>query len=143
MAVDLYKIDASQIGVGAAREKGKEHKGLIFFSNAPDPAIGAQCSNCHTIVWTDARANPVLAEQRPKQIPASGPRYKQYRKDKDTRFLHALPACPKCNANSFDRIVSNVEFPRFEDGSELGRGASDSDLSSVNPETISVWWLDE
>jgi hypothetical protein len=112
----LMQKQANDIGVEPAYIKGLEHHGIIFFTWHHSNVVGAQCGVCHTIVWLDPRNDSVLNEDKPSNVPDSGPGYQAYYIDNIERFFKSLPSCPKCKQQAYDLFVNNVTYPRFEDG---------------------------
>lgn len=132
-------VAASEIGVEPARIRSHEVDGIIYFTWPDSPAVGAQCGNCHSIVWVDQRLNPILNEARPAEVPESGQGYREYQAGKIRRFLASMPACPHCGGSSFDRFINNVNYPRFSDGKELPDGVSGPDLIKEDAQFFSVY----
>lgn len=128
MTLTIRLVSASEIGVEPARIRGREPDGIVFFTWPDSPAVGAQCGNCHSIVWVDQRSNPILNEITPLTVPESGQEYREYQAAKIQRFLTSMPACPNCGSSNFDRFINNVNYPRFPNGKEFPVDASSSDL---------------
>lgn len=124
----ISQIKAVDVGVEPALIKDYETHGLVFFTWADSPVVGAQCGNCHTILWTNPLANQVLSEPKPDTVPDHGPGYRSYYEDNLKKFLKSLPPCPKCRNDNYDRFVNNVLWCRFSDGTEIPK--------NVNPERI-------
>jgi hypothetical protein len=140
--VGLIQKQAKDIGVEPAYIKNLKQHGIIYFTWHHSNAVGAQCGVCHTIVWVDPRNNSVLNEDKPSNVPDSGPGYQAYYQDNIKRFLKSLPPCPKCKQQAYDLFVNNVTYPRFEDGSVLPEDGSKIELLKVDPATVKVWWYE-
>lgn len=54
--------------------------------------LGAQCANCHTIVWVTGRNDPIL-NQDDTNIPDSGPIYREYYQMKILHILELKVFC--------------------------------------------------
>ncbi|KKO47272.1 hypothetical protein WG68_01095 [Arsukibacterium ikkense] len=135
----LKKINANTVGVIPAYVKGMKNHGLCYFLWETANAVGAQCSKCNAIVWQNPRENSILNEPKPAHVPESGANYTAYYKQKITRYLNSQPNCPECGSDHFDLFVNNVNFPRFEDGTEFDE-SQEAELEERNNELI--WWLD-
>jgi len=129
---------AKELDISPAFIKGMEQRGLIYFTWEDCPYVGAQCSKCHCIVWTDSRSNPTLTEPKPRGVDDSGPGYTAYYHENMRRFLKSVPKCPSCGASAYDHFINNVQWPRFADGSIL---SGDPGLVEINqdPTKILVW----
>jgi hypothetical protein len=139
--VSISRVPAVTIGVEPALIRGYEDQGLIYFTWADTPVVGAQCANCHAIVWADQRSNAILSEATPSGVPTSGPGYRAYAEDKIRRFLGSLPSCPHCGQRHFDRFVNNVNYPRFANGGVLRENIARVDVIPVSAEDVEVWVL--
>lgn len=137
---DYTKIKANKIGVLPATIKGQEDHGVIYLTWSDSLGIGAQCSICNTIVWTNGRTHPILAAEKPQNIPASGDDYKAFHASKISSFLASLPKCPTCQNKSFDKFINNTCIPRFSDGEELDPSL-EIELNYLNADNIEVFWL--
>lgn len=71
--------------------------------------LGAQCGNCHTIIWITGRSDPILFMEAPNN--------QESYHDHNRRFLKSLPACPHCYRQAYDLFINNITLKRFEDGS--------------------------
>ncbi|WP_448110077.1 hypothetical protein [Luteibacter jiangsuensis] len=140
--MSISQVPAAKIGVQPALIRGHEDQGLMYFTWADSPVVGAQCANCNAILWVDQRKNVILSENKPDDVPQSGPGYQEYARSKIRRFLAAMPACPYCGHHSFDRFVNNVSFPRFPDGQELGEKISSADVLNADAKNIEVALLE-
>lgn len=140
--MSISRIPAAKIGIEPALIRGHESQGLMYFTWADTPVIGAQCAICNTIVWVDPRKNTILSEPKPADIPESGPGYRAYAEEKNRRFLASMPSCPQCGQHHFDRFVNNVNYPRFPNGEELGEDVSSADIVKVDAESVEVSRLD-
>lgn len=140
--VSISRVLAAKIGVEPALIRGHEDQGLIYFTWADSPVVGAQCASCNTILWVNQRRNAILSELKPADIPESGLGYRRYAEEKNRRFLASMPHCPQCGQHNFDRFVNNVNYPRFPGGEELGGNISSADLVKVDPESVEVALLD-
>lgn len=138
--VSVSKVLAAKIGVQPALIRGREDQGLIYFTWADSPVVGAQCANCNAILWVDQRKDMILNETKPAAVPESGPGYQEYAKGKIRRFLDAIPSCPHCGQD--DRFVNNVNYPRFHSGEELGENTPSTDVLKANAENIEVALLE-
>ncbi|MFW2761338.1 hypothetical protein ACN6Q3_18315, partial [Acinetobacter baumannii] len=114
----LHQVAASEIAVIPYYLKGYQQHGLQYGINEYERAepLGAQCTNCHTILWITGRNDPILNEDD-SNIPDSGPIYREYYKNKLKRFLSSLPLCPNCHQQAYDLFINNTTLTRFEDGS--------------------------
>lgn len=70
----LHQVAASEIAVIPYYLKGYQQHGLQYGINEYERAepLGAQCTNCHTILWITGRNDPILNEDD-SNIPDSGP----------------------------------------------------------------------
>ena len=143
MASKVIRKLASDIGVQPAYIVDNEGRGLCFFTWHDSVAIGAQCSNCNTILWLDPRFDSVLSEGKPDNISASGKGYNAFFKNKIKRFLKNLPPCPSCLCESYDRFVNNTSYPRYPDGTEFDDNNGKVCLINEDPDKVYVWWLDK
>lgn len=141
----LYRVAASQIEVIPYYYKNYQKHGLQYESQRDSRAepLGAQCGNCHTIVWITGRSDPILNEDDSK-ISDSGPVYREYIRNKLKRFLKSLPVCPHCHQQAYDLFVNNVTLTRFEDGSPYPKipekyyGIDEEMSAKVKDKAI--WW---
>ncbi len=105
--------------------------------------LGAQCTNCHTILWITGRNDPILNEDD-SNIPDSGPIYREYYKNKLKRFLSSLPFCPNCHQQAYDLFVNNTTSSRFEDGSPAPKYPEEyygvDEEMSAKVKDKAVWW---
>ena len=137
---------ASEEGIEPYYIKGLEKHGLIFFLGHNSDAVGAQCKYCHSIVWVNARLDPILSETRPDNVSASGEDYRSYYKDNLNRFLNSIPACPECGKQEYDLFISNSDYPRFSDGTEFSGfdfENEDDETIPANATDVKIWWLDQ
>lgn len=65
----LKAVPAAKIGIEPALIRGHEDLGLMYFTWADSPVIGAQCAACNTIVWVNPRRDPILSESKPVEVP--------------------------------------------------------------------------
>ncbi|OTG79137.1 hypothetical protein B9T33_13150 [Acinetobacter sp. ANC 5054] len=138
----LHQVAASEIAVIPYYLKRYQQHGLQYRINEYERAepLGAQCANCHTIVWITGRNDPILNEDH-SNIPNSGPIYREYYQNKLKRFLRSLPICPQCLHQAFDLFVNNVTFSRFEDGSPFPKEFYGIDEEmSFQVKDKAVWW---
>ncbi len=134
----LTRKSAKEVELEPASILGKEELGLIFIHGHFCEHVGAQCKNCHTIVWVNARTHPILNEPRPSQVPECGPGYTAYYRANLARFLKSLPACPNCEEATYDRFLNNIAVPRLASGKE----PTDADykrLRPCDPMEVKVW----
>lgn len=136
---------AIEVGVFPSYIKNLEKHGLCFFvdNHHNGNAVGAQCKYCHTIIWVNARLDPILSERQPDNIPDSGEAYRNYYKDNLKRFLNSMPTCPVCGKQDHDLFINNVEFPRFADGTEFYEIDEDANEIPADSNEIKIWWLDQ
>ena len=137
----IVKRLASEVEVQPAYVKNMERHGLCFFTWHSSNSVGAQCSNCNTILWLNSLTNKILNEEHPSDVPNSGDKYKNYYKNKINRFLRSLPDCPECGRNSYDRFITNTSYPRYADGAEFDDIYDNVSLKNVDAKIVSVWWL--
>lgn len=144
----LKQVPASQIGVNPLYINSYESHGILYNTTGHHHAepLGAQCSNCHTIVWITGRSDPILFETLPAEYKNGGEGYRIYIKDNLKRFLASLPACPCCHKQAYDLFINNVALIRFEDGSPrpaLGcwKGVNETMTEAVKDKL--VWWYGE
>lgn len=140
----FHQVPASQLGIGVWYQKGYEQKGILFTAPNnyhPSEALGAQCANCNTIVWLNGRSDPILNEND-KNIPDSGPVYREYYQNKLKRFLKSLPACPHCHQQIYDLFISNLVIPRYQNGDDpsLDKDLGVNEQMSDKVKDIRVWW---
>jgi hypothetical protein len=140
--VRLSRVFAQEVGIEPAMIRGREDQGLIYFTWAETPVVGAQCGNCNFILWVNQRNNGILSGKRPAEIPESGPGYRVYAEGKIARFLASMPSCPNCGHHEFNRLINNVNYPRFSKGGELGENVSSADVIKVDGGTIEVTVLE-
>jgi hypothetical protein len=136
---NLRKITANAVGVIPAYVSGNEKHGFCYFMWETANAVGAQCANCHTIVWQNPFNNEILSEDTPSGVPDSGKQYVEYYLQKVRRFLTSQPKCPECGSNHFDLFVNNVNFPRYSDGTTFDE---DQDLTLEEHPNAQIWWLE-
>lgn len=137
----LKQCTASELQLMPALIQGHEQRGLMFFMEDDCPVVGAQCADCHCVVWVDARSDPILNERRPLGVPDHGPLYSRYYAENLRRFLAAMPSCPDCGAAHFDRFVNNLRWPRFRDGTLLPESGPCVVLAQA-PASVWVWQVD-
>ena len=135
----ISKITAADIGVEPALIKGCEIHGLVYFTWAEAPVVGAQCGHCHTILWTDPHADRVLGEPKPDNVPDHGAGYRLYYEDNLRRFLGSLPPCPNCGKQTYDRFVNNVQWCRFSDGTEIPTDITPERIIPQQTDSCLVW----
>lgn len=135
----IEKVVAKVLEVVPALIRGYEADGLVFFTEDDAPVVGAQCANCHTILWSNARTNSIFNEERPSGVPEFGDGYREYYFQTISRFLESMPNCPTCGGRRFDRFINNVNFPRFANGKEFPKGISDADVLEQDPDSTSVY----
>ncbi|MBP7546525.1 MAG: hypothetical protein KA754_01080 [Corallincola sp.] len=139
----LVQRPASSCGIDPSLIKGQQQHGLCYFMWPESNAVGAQCQHCHTIIWTNSRKNPALNAPIPAGTPECGEGYRLFYHEKIKNFLASIPACPNCGKSCHDRFINNVHFPRFEDGTEFDSNNGNVELISLNPQEVTVWWLEE
>ena len=101
------------IGCRRLVSKRIEQKGILFTPPSEyerSEALGAQCRNCHTILWITRRSDPILF----KEIPNNRESYHDHNK----HFLQSLPACPHCHQQAYDLFINNVVIPRYQNGDD-------------------------
>lgn len=140
--MSISRVPAAKIGVEPALIRGREDQGLMYFTWADSPVVGAQCATCNTIVWVNPRKDAILNEPKPADVPESGSGYRAYAEEKIRRFLASMPSCPQCGQHRFDRFVNNVNYPRFPSGQELGENVTAADVVKVDAESVEVALLD-
>lgn len=140
---NVIKRLASEVSVQPAYIKGMEQKGLCFFTWADSNTVGGQCAQCHTVIWTSARENSILNEEKPDYVPDSGKGYRKYYDENLERFLHSLPACPVCTSRNYNKFINNVSYPRFLDGTFFDDEDPSLETVSQNSESIDIWWYEE
>lgn len=117
--------------------------GIIYMSHGSG-YLGAQCAHCHNIVWINPTRNDVLQEEPPEGVPDYGEGWKDYKKDRDQRFLQSLPSCPECGTNSYDEMITNVTLGRWSNGCEFSWDNLDKEqLKPLDPEKTLVWVYEE
>ena len=83
-------------------------------------------------------------ETKPKNIPDSGPIYREYIQDNLKRFLRSLPACPNCHQQTYDLFVHTTTLTRFEDGSSYPKYPEEyygvDEERSAKVKDKAVWW---
>ena len=134
---NLKKISANAVEIMPALVKGMEKHGYCYFMWETVNAVGAQCANCHTIVWQDPRKNTILTEQKPADVPDYGDKYTAYYQQNIQRFLKSQPNCPECGSNNYDLFINNVNFPRFADGTVFDE---EQDVTLEEHPDIMIWW---
>jgi len=135
----IKQISADKLNIQTGYIKGLEKNGLLYFLWGDEsPCVGAQCSNCNLILWTNSRENPILNEEKPSNIPNSGAAYRKYYQQNLARFLSSLPSCPECNLGHYDKFINNVEFPRFPNGEEFKSNGTEQIVSAKDQ--VLVWY---
>lgn len=134
----LKKIAAHAVAVMPVLIKGMEKHGYCYFMWETANAVGAQCANCHTIVWQSPLNNKILSEEKPANVPDSGKQYADYYQQNIDRFLTSQPVCPECGSNHYDLLVNNVNFPRYADGTLFDE---QQDLALDEHPSAPIWWL--
>ena len=114
---------------------------MVYFFWADTPIAGAQCSHCHTILWTNLRTHPILSESVPAQVATHHGEYRRYYEGKIARFLSSMPPCPHCGKRQFDRFINNTQFPRFPSGRDIPEGITSADLIKVDPDSTLVYYV--
>ncbi|MCG6036398.1 hypothetical protein [Acinetobacter oleivorans] len=140
----LHQVAASQLGIGVWYQKEYEHKGILFTppnQYHSSEAVGAQCANCHTILWIIGRNDPILNEDN-TSIPDSGPVYREYYQNKLKRFLKSLPPCPACHQQAYDLFINNLVIPRYQNGDDplVDKDHGINEEMSAKVKDIPVWW---
>lgn len=135
----LKTISADTVGVMPAFINGQEKHGLCYFLWEDVYAVGAQCANCHNIVWQNPLNNPILNETKPADIADSGPKYTEYYQQNIQRFLQSQPNCPVCGERHFDLFINNVNFPRFADGTKFDE---EQEVTLNEQPKALIWWLE-
>lgn len=132
---------AREIGVDSYYVKNMEGKGHLYLLQHHSPSIGAQCGKCYIIVWLDPRADEVLSEIKPSIVPEYGAGYTKYYTRKIERFLSSLNKCPECNSLQFTKYISNLDYPKFENGGAFN--IEDEPFLYLDNESIDkkVWWV--
>lgn len=138
---DFRLVNASDVGVQPAILRGKEYRGLVFFTSEHSFVVGAQCRSCNNIVWTNPASNIVLSEKKPDNVPTHGDGYKKYYHDNIKRFLLSVPPCPICGNTVYDRFVNNVHFPRFSGGETMDDCTDGSEIVNLDPKLYDVWFF--
>ncbi|MDV8150999.1 hypothetical protein [Acinetobacter pittii] len=140
----LHQVAASEIAVVPYYLKGYQQHGLQYGINEYERAepLGAQCTNCHIILWITGRNDPILNETKPKNIPDSGPIYREYIQDNLKRFLNSLPSCPHCYQQAYDLFINSTIMPRYQNGDyySLESDLGPNEEMSAKVKDISVWW---
>lgn len=140
----LHQVAASEIAVVPYYLNGYQQNGLQYGVNEYERAepLGAQCANCHTILWITGRSDPILNETKPKNIPDSGPIYREYIQDNLKRFLNSLPSCPHCYQQAYDLFINSTIMPRYQNGDyySLESDLGPNEEMSAKVKDISVWW---
>ncbi len=139
--LNLKNRPAAEIGVEPCHIRHFEQEGLVYFLWADIPVAGAQCSQCHTILWTNQRTHPILGERTPARASSSDLQYSHYYKEKIERLLASMPRCPHCGNSRFDRFVNNTHYPRFSSGVEVPHGMRGDDVIPEDPHTVFVHYL--
>ncbi|MCH7295610.1 hypothetical protein [Acinetobacter higginsii] len=132
---ELHQVAASEIAVIPYYLKGYQQHGLQYRINQYERAepLGAQCSNCHTIVWITGRSDPILFKEAPNN--------QESYHDHNRRFLKSLPACPHCHQQAYDLFINNITLKRFEDGNPFPQEFYGVDEEmSAKVKDIPVWW---
>jgi ribosomal protein S27AE len=135
----IIQISAREAGVEPALISDCETHGLVFFTWAEAPVIGAQCGHCHTILWIDPRADRILDEAKPDTVPDHGTGYRLYYEDNLKRFLGSLPPCPNCGKHAFNRFINNVQWCRFSDGTEIPEDIAPERIILQPADSCLVW----
>ncbi|RLZ08823.1 hypothetical protein EAH57_07295 [Acinetobacter sp. 2JN-4] len=142
----LHQVAASQLGIGVWYQKGYEQKGILFTppnEYERSEALGAQCANCHTIVWITGRSDPILNEELPDYAVHGGPVYREYIQDNLKRFLRSLPACPHCHQQAYNLFINNIVIPRYQNGDDPLLDSEDYGVNeemSAKVKDKAVWW---
>ena len=142
----LHQVAASQMGVIPCYYNNYQKHGLQYESERDSRAepLGAQCENCHTIVWITGRSDPILNEELPEYAAHGGLIYRKYIQDNLKRFLGSLPACPHCQQQAYDLFVNSSTLTRFEDGSPYPKYPEEyygiDEEMSAKVKNIAVWW---
>ncbi|MDO3665015.1 hypothetical protein [Acinetobacter higginsii] len=132
---ELHQVAAREIAVIPYYLKGYQQHGLQYRINQYERAepLGAQCGNCHTIVWITGRSDPILFKEAPNN--------QESYYDHNRRFLKSLPACPHCHQQAYDLFINNVTLKRFEDGSPFPNEFYGVDEEmSAKVKDKAVWW---
>ncbi|MEB3792582.1 hypothetical protein [Acinetobacter sp. IK40] len=134
----LHQVAASEIAVIPYYLEDCQQHGALYGINQYERAepLGAQCGNCHTIVWITGRSDPILF----KEAPNNQESYYERR----MRFLKSLPACPHCHEQAYDLFINNMTSTRFEDGSPYPKYpeedyAVDEEMTAQAKDKA-VWW---
>ncbi len=126
------------IGCRRLVSKRIEQKGILFTPPSEyerSEALGAQCRNCHTILWITRRSDPILF----KEIPNNRESYHDHNK----HFLQSLPACPHCHQQAYDLFINNVVIPRYQNGDDPLLDSEDDGVNeemSAQVKDIPMWW---
>ena len=146
---EVVRVFGKDIGVEAYRIEGYEKHGLVYLADREGDACGAQCANCHSILWTSIRKNSILNEKRPDSVPISGPGYSDYFYQKIKRFLDSLPECPECKKKHYDVFFTNsvffgdMVFSRFEDGYSYPNDNLNTKITNIDVSDVLFWWYIE
>ena len=139
----LHQIAASEIAVVPYYLKGYQQHGLQYGINEHERVepLGAQCTNCHTILWITGRNDPILIEDN-TSIPDSGPVYREYYQNKLKRFLKSLPPCPACHQQAYDLFINNLVIPRYQNGDDplVDKDQDINEEMTVKVKDKTVWW---
>ncbi|MDS7929708.1 hypothetical protein RMB13_09495 [Acinetobacter sp. V102_4] len=133
----LHQVAASEIAVVPYYLKGYHQHGLQYDSQRDSRAqpLGAQCANCHTILWITGRSDPILFKEVNNQ---------ESYDDQHKRFLRSLPLCPNCHQQIYDLFVHNTTLTRFEDGSPYPKYPEEyygvDEEMSAPVKDKAVWW---
>lgn len=138
----LKLVNASEIGVKPLTIEGATDLGITYRTWHGSKGVGAQCANCNTILWTDARRNHILNEKVPIGIPSSGAEYRSYYLDNLSRFLKSLPPCPHCNSQNYDLFINNAVIPRLSSGWNYSK-LNGQTLTPHPDHNMKVWWYEE
>ncbi|GAA5584886.1 hypothetical protein Acal01_00017 [Acinetobacter calcoaceticus] len=134
----LHQVAANKIGVIPYYLNMYQQHGLQYDSQRDSSAepLGAQCANCHTIVWITGRSDPILFKEAPNN--------QESYDDQHKRFLRSLPACPNCHQQSYDLFVHNTTLTRFEDGNSYPKYPEEyygvDEEMSAKVKDKAVWW---
>lgn len=87
----LHQVAASEIAVVPYYLKGYQQHGLQYDSQRDSRAqpLGAQCANCHTILWITGRSDPILFKEVNNQ---------ESYDDQHERFFTFIASMPKLSS---------------------------------------------
>jgi hypothetical protein len=135
---EVVFLPAAALGVEPAFVRGYENEGLLYLTCKDSRVVGAQCIGCHRILWVDQRQEPVFNEKKPAEVQDFGDGYRAYYRDQTSRFMKSLPACPSCGRCEYDKLINNVNYPRFESGIEMVSTESGAEIVPVDASAVLI-----